>query len=126
MEKYHLSPAEWRLMKVLWAKNPITMPEILAETDKDTTWTKAAVIVMLQRLEKKGKVRISGTRNLHYYEPLIPREPIAQKETADMIERVYDGSVSDMLAAMAKSGAIPKEEIPKLREILDSCESEIK
>ena len=92
----------------------------------DIAMVEKALKVVLASLEKKGKVRISGTRNLHYYEPLVPREPIAQKETADMIERVYDGSVSDMLAAMAKSGAIPKEEIPKLREILDSCESEIK
>ena len=122
MEKYHLSPAEWRLMKVLWAKNPITMPEILANTDKDTNWTKAAIIVMLQRLEKKGKIRISGPRELRCYEPLVPREPIAQKETSDLIKRVYDGSVSDMLTALVKSGDLTKDHIAKLCEVLDSCE----
>ena len=124
MDNDHLSPSEWTLMKVLWKKSPLTLPEILEEVEPETGWTKATVFVMLQRLEKKGKVRISGPRNSHYYEPLIERKSVADNETDSFLNRVYDGSVGLMVAAMAGNKAISQRELEEIREILNKYEEE--
>lgn len=126
MDFEHLSPGEWILMKELWKKHPLTMNELLEAVSPETGWSKATVFVMLQRLEKKGKVRIFGTRNLHYYVPLIERKPVADNETASFLKRVYDGSFGMMVAAMADNKAISKRELAEIREILDKYENETK
>ena len=57
-----ISESEWRIMKIVWADAPLTLPEIL-DRAKDTGWSKTTVQTYLARLVKKGALTTPRYRN---------------------------------------------------------------
>ena len=122
MSHITLSEGEWKIMKLLWQKSPRTIAEFVSELEAETGWTKATVFVMLTRLIAKDAVRLDDTGRLHQYYPRIARKDIAPEETDSFLSRVYDGSISMMVSALAGRKPLPQEEIRELRRILDEAE----
>ena len=58
---------------------------------------------------------------LGYY-PLIEREDAAMSETADLIDRVYRGSLSQLVSTFTKRQSLSKEEIDELYAMLRRME----
>ena len=57
MEKQsNLSAGEWKLMKQLWTRSPMTVRELTDAMREETNWTRNTIITMLSRLEAKGAV----------------------------------------------------------------------
>lgn len=120
--KVRLSDSEWKLMNILWERNPCTIMELTHWMEEDTGWSKNTVITMLNRLEAKGAVRhVNGERAKRFY-PAILREDAALQETRGFLERVYEGSLSLMVDAIASSKSLSRKDIEELYEILKKAE----
>lgn len=122
--KINLSDGEWRLMNVLWEQAPGTIMELTRQLKADTGWSKNTVITMLNRLEAKGAVSHQNGERAKQFYPLIRREEAALKETMGFLERVYEGSLSLMVDAMASSKGLSRQEIEELYEILRKAEED--
>ncbi len=122
MSHITLSEGEWKIMKLLWQKSPRTLGELVTELEPETGWTKATIFVMLKRLIAKEAVRLDDSGKLHQYYPRIARKDIAPEETESFLSRVYDGSISMMVSALAGRKPLSREEIGELRRILDEAE----
>ncbi len=122
MKNITLSDGEWRIMKLLWEKEPRTNGEFVRELENDTGWTKATIFVMLKRLIAKGAVRMDEDAPVHEYYASVSRDDVTPEETDSFLTRVYDGSVALMLSHMAERNALTPEEIEELRRILDEAE----
>lgn len=109
-------------MKLLWQSAPRTLGELVAALETETGWTKATIFVMLKRLIAKEAVRLDDRGKLHQYYPRIARKDIAPEETESFLSRVYDGSISMMVSALAGRKPLSQEEIGELRRILDEAE----
>ncbi len=119
-----LSDGEWKLMNLLWESSPRTIAQMVSALASDTGWNKNTIFVMLSRLEEKGAVRYEeGSRSRQYY-PMILKEDIAIKEAKDFLNKVYDGSLSMMVASMAGQKKLTREEIDELYAILRQAEKE--
>ena len=119
-----LSAGEWKLMNQLWQAAPRTITQLVAALKPDTGWTKHTVITMLNRLEAKSAVyHEEGQRAKRFY-PSIERAGAALLETKGFLERVYEGSVSLMVDAMANSKSLSRHEIEELYEVLRKAEED--
>lgn len=117
-----LSDGEWKLMNVLWEQAPNTIMELTHRMERDTGWSKNTVITMLNRLEAKGAVRHEHGERAKLFYPAVLREDVALQETRGFLERVYEGSLSLMVDAMASSKSLSKKDIEELYEILKRAE----
>lgn len=123
-ERISLSNGEWKLMNLLWNQAPRTIMELTRLLEPETGWSKNAVITMLNRLEaKKAVYHEAGERAKQFY-PLIEREEAALAETRGFLNRVYKGSLSLMVDAMASSKKLSRREIEELYEILRRAEED--
>lgn len=122
MNNITLSDGEWKLMKLLWQRNPMTIGEFVSELNDETGWTKTTVFVMLKRLCAKGAVRVDEGGRVHHYYPMIDRCDVAEGETDSFLSRVYDGSVGMMVSSLVGRKALSDSEIDELRKILDEAE----
>ena len=123
-EPINLSNGEWKLMNQLWSHAPRTIMELTHLLAPDTGWSKNAVITMLNRLEaKKAVYHENGERAKQFY-PAVEREETALAETEGFLERVYEGSLSLMVDAMASSKRLSRREIDELYEILRKAEED--
>lgn len=123
-KKLSLSPAEWRLMEYLWQHSPCTGRQAAEFCREKIGWSRTTTLTVLRRLVDKAAVSCDESRGINAYAPLIQREAAALQETDDFLDRVYQGSVSLMLSALAKKQELSRQEIDELREILRQAEGE--
>jgi BlaI family penicillinase repressor len=114
--------SELEILRVLWARGPSTVREVhesLSET-KDLGYT--TVLKLLQIMTTKGTVRRNETQRAHVYEAVLPAEQTKRQIAGDMLQRVFEGSASQlMMHALAGRKSSP-EEITELRRMLDEYE----
>ena len=117
-----LTEAEWTVMECLWEKSPRTGRETVAWLDRKMGWTRSTVLTMLRRLEAKGAVAGDTEGELKTFRPLIAREDVAIRETENLLERAYKGSLSLLVSSFTKKQTLPQNEIDELYAILREME----
>lgn len=117
-----ISEAEWQIMKIIWNKPNITSREIIELLYDNTEWKPNTVKTLLSRLVKKGAVGFTKDKQdkrLYYYYPAIGEEECIIYESKSFLHRVYDGSVSSMMASFIKHNKLSQKDIDELKQILD-------
>jgi BlaI family penicillinase repressor len=117
-----LTEAEWTVMECLWEKSPRTGRETVSWLDQKMGWTRSTVLTMLRRLEAKGAVAGDTEGELKTFRPLIAREEVAVRETENLLERAYKGSLSMLVSSLTKKQSLPQREIDELYAILKEME----
>ena len=117
-----LTEAEWTVMECLWEKSPRTGREAVAWLDRKMGWTRSTVLTMLRRLEAKGAVAGDTEGELKTFRPLISREDVAARETENLLDRAYKGSLSLLVSSLTKKQSLPQNEIDELYAILREME----
>lgn len=117
-----ISEAEWQIMKILWSKPYITSREVIQMLHDNTEWKPNTVKTLLGRLVKKGAVKFiedKKDKRLYYYYPAVGEEECVRNESKSFLYRVYDGSISSMMASFVKHNKLSPKEIDELKRILD-------
>lgn len=117
-----LTEAEWTVMECLWEKSPRTGRETVAWLDQKRGWTRSTVLTMLRRLEAKRAVAGDTEGELKTFRPLIAREDVAVRETENLLDRAYKGSLSLLVSSLTKKQSLPQNEIDELYAILREME----
>lgn len=117
-----LTEAEWSVMECLWEKSPRTGRETVAWLEQKMGWTRSTTLTMLRRLEAKGAVTGDTNGELKTFRPLIAREEVAVRETENLLDRAYKGSLSLLVSSLTKKQSLPQKEIDELYAILKEME----
>ena len=124
-ELISLSNGEWKLMKLLWSHETMTVGQIVDALAGDTDWNKNTVFTMLKRLEEKQAIAMVTTRRPQQYAAVISREEAAKDETDSFLSRVYDGNLKLFVSALSGNRSLSQEEINEIREFLNQAESKL-
>lgn len=116
-----LTDAEWAVMEVLWSGERFSLGEAVAALMPTKSWNKNTVFTYLARMEHKGLVAIDRT-DARPYAAAVSREACAREERDDLLCRVYGGATGDLIAAFLKESTISREEVERLRRMLDDME----
>ncbi len=105
-------------MNVVWARAPISASEMVEALESQTGWHSRTIRTLLDRLVKKGalKVKPEGKRNL--YEARVGMEESVRQESKSFLQRVFGGEPAAMLLHLVGEAKLSKEEIRKLKSIL--------
>jgi predicted transcriptional regulator len=114
------SEAELEVMKVLWEEGKaLSAPEIVQKLkEKDIKWEKSTIYTLIDRLVKKKAIKQEKKNKLYYYSPSISKEEYAKIETARVLNKLFNGSVKDLIAALVESGNLKKEELEEIKKLL--------
>ena len=118
-----LPDSELEVMKALWASGPDTPRAQMESALAPFGWAGNTVNTYLARLTEKGflSVRREGRHNL--YTPLVSREDYMAFDSRAVLRRLYGSSPANFVAALARDG-LPREEMDRLRQLLDRLEGE--
>ena len=112
--------SELEILHVLWSKGPSTVREVLESLNQKKEMGYTGVLKLLQIMTAKGLVRRDESQRAHIYDAFRPAEQTKRQLAMDMLQRVFEGSASQlMMHALAGHRAQPKE-IEELRRILDA------
>lgn len=78
--------------------------------------------LVMEVLWKKGLVSIDRNHEPHLYSHIISRDECTKYESDNLLNKVYQESVGDLLGAFLKDSQMTVEEKEHLSKILDEME----
>ena len=112
-----ISDSELEVMKVLWqAGDALPVTEIRETLQRTKGWEATTVKTLVARLVSKGVIR-QEKRNVFYYSPLISEREYNGWATRHLIERLYNGSARELVAALVHSDGLSQADLEELREM---------
>ena len=114
--------SELEILHVIWNRGPSTVREVYESLSEKKELGYTTVLKLLQIMTAKGTVRRNETQRAHVYESCLPAEQTKRQLAGDMLQRVFEGSASQlMMHALAGRKSSPQE-IGELRRLLDDYE----
>lgn len=117
-----LSDSELEVMEVLWKKEePMSFGELLNYFDSYTekSWKKQTLNTFLFRMQQKNLVQIITEGKHKLYIPAMTKEEYLLTESKAFLNKNYQGSIVKMVAAFNGSEKLEKDEIAKLKQLLE-------
>ena len=115
-----ISDSEWRVMRILWEKAPITSLEIVGLLRKDTGWSPTTIYTILTRLVKKNAIVIEEGSSPYTYRPLLSRQEYRRETRKSFLQKAYDGSLNLMLMNILEEEELSEADIDELKRILET------
>lgn len=98
-----ISDTEWEIMRVVWARHPITAAEIIARlAEADSTWHPKTARTLLARLVRKQALDYEPRGRLYVYGPRVSEQECVAAASETFLERVFGGSLEPMLAHLKR------------------------
>ena len=115
----NISEAELEVMQVLWQKGRSTSLEIISEVKKKKEWKNNTIMTLVSRLVNKEFIDvIREDKSLLIYKSKVSEYDYKSKETNNFIEKLYNGSINNMLVAFAKSKKLSKKDLEDLIKLV--------
>jgi predicted transcriptional regulator len=112
--------SELEILHVLWSKGPSTVREVLDSLNEKKDMGYTGVLKLLQIMTAKGMVRRDESQRAHVYEACRPAEQTKRQLASDMLQRVFEGSASQLMMHALSGHKASPDEIKELRRILDA------
>lgn len=119
-----LFDSELKVMSVLWREGDATAKHISDVLKEETGWNMNTTYTLIKRCIKKGAIERSEPHFMCH--ALISQEEVQEAETEELINKIYDGSVDKLFAALLGRKKLSVEQIEKLKQIVEEEEEKEK
>lgn len=119
-----ISAAESAIMQVLWTEGPLGAEEILARVGVAQGWGEATVRTLIHRLGKKKALRSERRDGRTTYVPLVDREAYVTGESQGLLDRLFGGQLSPLVAHLARERALSPDDIARLKALVAELDAE--
>lgn len=115
MERIKLFDAEYRLMDIIWDREPVNSTELSRVCQEKLGWKKPTTYTVLRKLCQRGFCQNQDT----IVTALVPKEQVQVYQSEHFVDRVFDGSLPQFLTAFLDGRALSQEEAEEIRNIID-------
>lgn len=118
---------ELRILKVLWQNSPMRVREIrqkLADGGHDIAHT--SVITVLNIMVDKGFLTRTRVKNAFTFEPCVNKDEVSSQFVGDLVNRIFDGSASAVMANLLRSSEVSPDDLKEMRRLLNRLSREQK
>ena len=119
-----ISKTEFEVLEVLWQQHPASANEIIAKLNENKEWHEKTVKTLLNRMVKKGAIGFEKQQRTYIYTPLLERDSYTLKESKSLLERMFSGKITPLVAGFAKSDELSKQDISELKQLIDQWEQD--
>ena len=114
-----------RIMRVLWERSRATAREITDALNQSgrSEIAHSTVQTLLRQLEAKGALRHEEDGRTWVFVPVVREDEAAQTATRDLLARVFDNSVSGLVAHLLEHETISADEMQRLRALIEQAET---
>lgn len=111
--------AELAILRVLWARGPSTVRQVL-EAQGGTGYT--TVLKLLQIMTDKGLVVRDETDRTHIYHAGYSEADTQRQLVDDLLERAFGGSARQLVMSALSSRRTSRKDLAEIRRLLDERE----
>ena len=112
-----LSDSEYRLMDILWEKEPMLATELAEVCFEKYEWKKSTVYTMVKRMGDKDILRFENKTVVS----LVNREEVNKSEGEALLHKGYGDSLPAFFAAFLEDRKLSKSEATKLKKMIEDA-----
>ncbi len=116
-----LTPAEWKVMKVVWRHrySGCAARDVYTETAKTEGWAPTTTKSILRRLVDKGHLTARPVGNSHLYEPAGSALKSLLAAADNLLNNMLEGTSGLVITHMLEKSRLSEDELAKLRKLID-------
>jgi predicted transcriptional regulator len=118
-----ISDAEHAVMEVLWEEAPLAASDVADRVDPERGWSVRTVKTLLSRLLAKGALVHEEEGRRYLYRPAIAREDFVERESEKLLDRMFGGRVTPLVAHLAERNRLSAEDIAEIEALLKELKS---
>jgi predicted transcriptional regulator len=111
-----LTPAELRLMKILWARGESAVAEIAAAVAEDGPLAYTSVLTTVRILEQKGYVTHRQQGRAFLFSPCVAEQEASRSEIRHVLERFFGNSRERLVLSLLGDEEMSAEELRRLKD----------
>ena len=115
-----LQDAELKVMDVIWRCGEASAKDIAAALTERYGWKKNTTYTLIKRCIDKGAIERAEPNFV--CRALISREKVQKAETNELINKIYDGSANQLVAALLGKDTLSPEQVERLKQIVKELE----
>ena len=118
-----LTPAEFNVLKALWALGKGSVAEVRAELaarGSDLAYT--TVMTLLGRLAQKNAVAVDRTREPFLYKAAHRRESVLRDRLRDFVRDVFDGEADALVLRLVEDESLSLTELEEISKRVEAAE----
>ena len=110
--------SEYRFMQILWESEPVNSTQLVALCKEKLDWSKATTYTVIRRLSERGVVINENTM----VRSLVTKEEVQDTELGELVEKTFEGSIPQFLAAFTRKAKLKKEDVEALQKMIEEYE----
>ncbi len=115
---------ELEILHVLWSRDACTVREVhdVLRPSDSTGYTTA--LKLLQVMHAKGLVKRDDSQRAHVYRAAVSKERTQKRFMLDLVQRVFEGSSSQLVLHALGSQDTSPEELREIRSLLNKLDAD--
>jgi BlaI family transcriptional regulator, penicillinase repressor len=118
--------SELEILRVLWEKGPSTVKIVNEQLNKIRLVGYTTTLKLLQIMHEKGLVVRNDNERSHIYDSAIAETDIQNALVNKLLTTVFSGSASKLVMQVLGNSNTSKEELIKIKELLNKIERDKK
>ena len=118
------TPAELDILRLLWELGPSTVREVHERLERERPTGYTTVLKLMQIMTDKRLVSRDEAARAHVYSVTSPEQHTQRQLVRDLVDRAFGGSASKLVMQTLSARSTSREELGRIRELLDRLEGE--
>jgi BlaI family penicillinase repressor len=114
-----LTPLERRIMRVLWEDGAGNVQKVLQGTEGEPQLAYTTIQTTLNVLHRKGRVKRKLVGRAFEYSATVSQEAADSHAIKDVLHKVFQGSVDDLLLSLVRSKHLNAQKLAELQAKLE-------
>lgn len=111
-----INDSEMRFMNLVWDREPVNSTELVRLAGEALGWKKSTTYTVIRRLSDRGAVKNENA----LVTALVERGQVQKSESAQLIDKVYNGSLKLFLASFLEREKLSAAEAAELKRLIDA------
>jgi predicted transcriptional regulator len=114
--------AELAILRVLWARGPSTVRQVLDTLAEERVTGYTTVLKLLQIMTEKGLVARDESDRTHVYEARYGEADTQRQLVDDLLDRAFGGSAMQLVMSALSSRKTSRTELAEIRRLIEERE----
>lgn len=112
--------SEYRFCQILWEQEPVNSTQLVKLCRERLGWSKGTTYTVIRRLAQRGVLKNENAT----VTSLVSKEEVQMAEIDELVEKTFDGSLPQFIAAFTKHRKLTEEEAAKIQRMIDRSREE--
>ena len=116
---HRLGQLQLKILQVLWERGESTVAEMQTSLDGGSDLAYTTVATMLRKMEVKNLVGHRAEGRVFFYKALVAEEEVTRGMAADLVDRLFAGSLSDLVSHLLTTQEVSRDELERIERLVE-------